>query len=38
MLSRFIGEKACACSQSDHYKERGLRREMWNHLLGASSG
>lgn len=33
LMGRF-GERACACSQSDHYKERGLRREMWNHLIG----
>ena len=33
-LSRLSSERACACSQSDHYKERGLRRRMWNHLIG----
>jgi hypothetical protein len=33
-LPRLGTEKACACSQSDHYKERALRRELWNHLLG----
>ncbi len=37
-LRRFSTEKACACSQSDHYKERGLRRQMWNHLLGKADG
>jgi len=31
---RFTFDRACTCSQSDHYKERGLRLEMWNHLLG----
>jgi len=36
-MSRFTFEKACTCSQSDHYKERALRQEMWNHLLGAPS-
>ena len=34
-LGRLAFEKACACSQSDHYKERRLRREMWDHLVGA---
>jgi hypothetical protein len=34
-LSRLTIEKACMCSQSDHYKERLLRREMWAHLTGA---
>ena len=34
VLSRFTFEKACACSQSDHYKERGLRLEMWNKMKG----
>jgi hypothetical protein len=34
LTRRFTFEKACACSQSDHYKERGLRYQMWNHLLG----
>lgn len=33
-LSRLSSDRACACSQSDHYKERGLRRQMWNHLIG----
>jgi hypothetical protein len=33
-VSRLIFEKACACSQSEHYKERELRAEMWSHLLG----
>jgi hypothetical protein len=37
-LRRFSSEKACICSQSDHYKERGLRRQMWNHLLGKTDG
>lgn len=35
---RFAFERACACSQSDHYKERGLRLEMWNHLIGRANG
>jgi Phytanoyl-CoA dioxygenase (PhyH) len=34
LLPRFTFERACACSQSDHYKERGLRREMWSHMVG----
>jgi hypothetical protein len=34
---RFTFEKACACSQSDHYKERRLRMEMWHHLLGQAA-
>ena len=33
-LGRLSSEKACDCSQSDHYKERALRRALWNHLLG----
>ncbi len=33
-MRRFSFERACACSQSDHYKERGLRMEMWEHLIG----
>lgn len=33
-MSRFTFERACAVGQSDHYKERGLRAQMWNHLLG----
>jgi hypothetical protein len=33
---RLTFEKACTCAQSDHYKERRLRREMWNHLVGAA--
>jgi hypothetical protein len=33
-LPRLTFEKACACSQSDHYKERALRGDMWNHLVG----
>ncbi len=32
--SRLTFERSVQCSQSDHYKERGLRFEMWNHLLG----
>jgi len=36
-LSRLIFEKACACSQSEHYKERELRQEMWRYLLGEQS-
>lgn len=32
---RLVFERAAACSQSDHYKERSLRQEMWQHLLGA---
>ncbi len=32
--SRLIFEKACICSQSDHYKERELRAQMWDHMLG----
>ena len=35
-VRRLTSERACACSQSDHYKERHLRREMWNHLNGHS--
>ena len=31
---RLTFERAIMCSQSDHYKERQLRFEMWNHLLG----
>jgi hypothetical protein len=34
---RFSFEKACQCSQSDHYKERRLRFEMWNHVLGKAA-
>ena len=26
--------KVCSSAQSDHYKEGGLRNEMWNHLMG----
>jgi hypothetical protein len=37
LLGRFTFERACTCSQSDHYKERGLRREMWQHLLGQTA-
>jgi hypothetical protein len=36
-MSRFSFERACACSQSDHYKERRLRREMWEHLVGTGN-
>jgi Phytanoyl-CoA dioxygenase (PhyH) len=35
---RLTFEKACACSQSDHYKERRLRTEMWQHLIGRAEG
>jgi hypothetical protein len=35
-LGRLTFEKGCACSQSDHYKERRLRRELWDHLVGAA--
>jgi hypothetical protein len=38
LMRRFTFEKACACSQSDHYKERGLRLEMWHHLIGNTNG
>lgn len=38
LTRRFTFEKACACSQSDHYKERGLRFEMWHHMLGQKGG
>ncbi len=34
-LGRLTFEKACACSQSDHYKERNLRHALWDHLTGA---
>ena len=34
---RLGSERVGICSQSDHYKERGLRRQMWQHLLGQSS-
>jgi hypothetical protein len=37
-LDRFTFEKACACSQSDHYKERRLRLEMWDHITGKTKG
>ncbi len=36
-IHRLDSERAGACSQSDHYKERGLRRQMWLHLLGRKS-
>jgi Phytanoyl-CoA dioxygenase (PhyH) len=32
--NRLTFERAVICSQSDHYKERDLRHEMWHHLLG----
>ncbi len=32
--THILGQRGIACGQSDHYKERGLRREMWNHMLG----
>ena len=32
--SRLTFERSVQCSQSDHYKEHGLRFEMWNDLLG----
>ena len=35
---RFTFERACACSQSDHYKERALRQEMWDHIVGGTKG
>ncbi|MDE0022713.1 MAG: phytanoyl-CoA dioxygenase family protein [Candidatus Poribacteria bacterium] len=31
-----LGGRATINGQSDHYKERRLRREMWNHLVGAA--
>ncbi len=34
--SRFSTEKACICSQTDFYKEWYLRRQMWDHLIGAT--
>lgn len=34
LLGRFTFERACQCGQSDHYKERGLRHEMWRQMLG----
>jgi hypothetical protein len=34
LMGRFTFETAVTCSQSDHYKERGLRREMWQHMVG----
>lgn len=33
---RFTFERACNCGQSDHYKERGLRSEMWRWMLGTA--
>ncbi|MBT3268975.1 hypothetical protein HN371_17640 [Candidatus Poribacteria bacterium] len=35
--AHILAARSAACGQSDHYKERGLRREMWNHLLGAGA-
>lgn len=32
---RLTFERSVQCSQSDHYKERDLRFEMWRHLTGA---
>ena len=32
---RLTFERSVQCSQSDHYKERDLRLEMWQHLTGA---
>ena len=32
--ARFNAAKVLGSAQSDHYKEWGLRREMWNDLLG----
>jgi hypothetical protein len=29
-----FSETIIRCSQTDHYKEIGLRREMWQHLIG----
>jgi len=34
---KLVFERALVCSQSDHYKERGLRYEMWNHLIGKTA-
>jgi hypothetical protein len=34
LMGRFTFERAVTSSQSDHYKERRLRREMWNHMVG----
>lgn len=31
---KVFADKVCDSAQSDHYKETGLRREMWNHLVG----
>ncbi len=36
IISRFTSEMACTCSQSDHYKERGLRLEMWHKMKGST--
>lgn len=36
-VQRRFREKVCICSQSDRYKEIGLRREMWDHLVGAGA-
>jgi hypothetical protein len=35
--NRLIFERAVTCSQSDHYKERDLRQQMWQHLLGKTN-
>ncbi|MDA1191055.1 MAG: phytanoyl-CoA dioxygenase family protein [Candidatus Poribacteria bacterium] len=32
-----LGQRAIACGQTEHYTERRLRREMWNHLMGNAS-
>jgi hypothetical protein len=37
LLRRLSFDKSCTMSQSDNYKERLLRREMWDHLVGARS-
>jgi hypothetical protein len=37
LLRRFTYEKACTAGQSDHYKERALRFEMWRQMLGSAS-
>ncbi len=34
--THILGQRGTGYGQSDHYKERGLRREMWNHMLGKS--
>ena len=35
LMGRLTFETAVTCSQSDHYKERRLRREMWDQMTGA---